>query len=76
VGALSYQWRRNGAIVAGASGATLAIPAATAAQAGDYTVTVRVSDNGTPVGTATGTVTVRLDRKGPRVVSVTPKATS
>ncbi|MBL9209890.1 MAG: immunoglobulin domain-containing protein [Opitutaceae bacterium] len=36
----TYQWRRNGTVVAGATGATLTLPSATATDAGDYTVTV------------------------------------
>jgi len=39
-GALRYQWRRNGVAIAGASNATLALPAATAVSAGDYEVIV------------------------------------
>ncbi len=39
LGAPSFEWRRNGAIVAGATAATLVISGATAAQEGTYTVT-------------------------------------
>ena len=39
-GALRYQWRRNGLAVAGATTATLSIPFATAANAGEYEVIV------------------------------------
>jgi sugar lactone lactonase YvrE len=47
-GGLSYQWRLNGAAIAGATGQTLNISNATAASAGDYTVTITNS-----AGTAT-----------------------
>ena len=39
-GALSYQWRKDGAVVAGATDATLRLPAVTAASAGAYSVVV------------------------------------
>ncbi|MBL9213690.1 MAG: MBL fold metallo-hydrolase [Opitutaceae bacterium] len=39
-GALRYQWRRNGLAVAGATTATLSIPFATTANAGEYEVIV------------------------------------
>ena len=39
LGAPSFEWRRNGTIVAGASSATLVISGASAAQEGTYTVT-------------------------------------
>ena len=39
LGAPSFEWRRNGAIVAGATSATLVISGASAAQEGTYTVT-------------------------------------
>lgn len=37
---LTYQWRRNGAAVAGATGSTLSLPAVSFAQAGYYSVAV------------------------------------
>ncbi|HNQ88878.1 MAG TPA: lamin tail domain-containing protein [Verrucomicrobiota bacterium] len=37
---LRYEWRRNGVVVAGATNAVLAIARVTAAEAGDYVVTV------------------------------------
>jgi N-acetylmuramoyl-L-alanine amidase len=37
---LAYQWRLNGVALAGATGATLVIPAAKAADAGDYSVVI------------------------------------
>jgi cyclophilin family peptidyl-prolyl cis-trans isomerase len=39
LGAPTFEWRRNGAIVAGATSATLVISGASAAQEGTYTVT-------------------------------------
>ena len=39
LGAPTFEWRRNGAIVAGATAATLVISGASAAQEGTYTVT-------------------------------------
>ncbi|MGE3313134.1 MAG: LamG-like jellyroll fold domain-containing protein, partial [Limisphaerales bacterium] len=39
---------------------------------GEYSIPIRVSDDGTPAGSATGSVIVRLDRRGPRVVAVSP----
>lgn len=54
---LTYEWQRNGTPIAGATGATLAIAAATAADAGVYTVTVR---NATTAAVSTpATLTVR-----------------
>jgi hypothetical protein len=47
-GALTYQWRKDGADLAGATGATLILSNATVAQAGAYSVVVRNS-----AGTAT-----------------------
>ncbi|HUR56965.1 MAG TPA: MBL fold metallo-hydrolase, partial [Opitutaceae bacterium] len=61
VGTLSYQWRRNGVAVSGATSSTLNIPAAGTGSAGDYTVVV--SD-------ANGPVTSRLAR----VLVATPNA--
>jgi pectin methylesterase-like acyl-CoA thioesterase len=37
---LAYQWKKDGANVAGGTGATLAFPSAAAADAGSYTVTI------------------------------------
>jgi len=57
---LSYQWRRNGAVIAGATGTTLTLTNVQAADAGSYTVTVT---NG--LGSVTSdpaTLSVRLAR--------------
>ena len=48
LGAPTFQWRRNGTAIPGATSATLVLPAATAANAGTYTV---LATNG--AGTAT-----------------------
>jgi hypothetical protein len=73
LGVLSYQWRRNGVIVAGASGATFAIPAATAAQAGDYTVTV--ADNNGPVTSRLARFVVEAPRPG-RLINLSVRASA
>jgi hypothetical protein len=62
---LAYQWKRNGAIIPGATGATLTLLSVTAAQAGEYTVVV---SNGT--GSATSSVaslTVHPDDGRPQI---------
>ncbi len=73
VGALSYQWRRNGLVVGGAAGANLAISAATPAQAGDYTVTV--TDANGPLTSRLARLTVDTPRPG-RLVNVSVRAAS
>ncbi len=73
VGALSYQWRRNGVVVAGATGASLAIAAATAANAGDYTVTV--TDSSGPLTSRMARLIVDTPRPG-RLVNVSVRASS
>ncbi len=67
LGAPTFEWRRNGAIVAGASSATLVISGASAAQEGTYTVTATnasgaaISDSVTlKTNTATATQVGRL----------------
>jgi predicted alpha/beta superfamily hydrolase len=49
-GGLTYQWRRNGTAIAGATGSTYSVPLPSSADAGVYTVTVT-----NPIGTATST---------------------
>ena len=44
---LTYQWQRNGAAIAGATSATLALNSVTASDAGDYTVVVSKSTGST-----------------------------
>jgi hypothetical protein len=53
---LQYQWRKDGAIVPGATAATLVISSATASSAGQYTVTV--SDGYNSVVSQPATLTV------------------
>ena len=52
-GPLSYQWRRNGVAVAGATGATLTLAGAQPADAGDYTALVSNSEGSVTSSVAT-----------------------
>jgi hypothetical protein len=52
-GGLSWQWNRNGAPIAGANRPFLALASSTAADAGDYTVTVTNSVNSDTSGVIT-----------------------
>lgn len=61
-GDLSYQWRRNGTAIEGATDATLTITDVTEAHAGSYTVAV-TDDEGTTVSNA-ATLTVGDDDGG------------
>ena len=72
-GALRYQWRRNGLVVAGATSATLPITAATATNAGDYEVIV--TDNNGPVVSRMARVAVDTPRPG-RLVNLSVRATT
>ncbi len=73
-GTLRYQWRRNGLVVAGATGATLAVTAAVAAtHAGDYEVIV--TDNNGPVVSRMARVAVDTPRPG-RLVNLSVRATA
>jgi hypothetical protein len=54
---LSYQWRRDGAPLAGATNATLLVPAVSAASAGNYSVVV--SSGGTPATSQSAPLTVQ-----------------
>jgi hypothetical protein len=58
-GQLQYQWRRNGADIAGATAANLNIPAASPADGGDYTVVVRNAAGSVTSDVATLTVVVQ-----------------
>jgi hypothetical protein len=53
---LSYQWRKNGGIIAGATGASLALSSVSTTDAGNYTV--QVSNSAGSVTSATATLTV------------------
>ena len=55
--ALSYQWRKNGADIAGATAAELALPSAIPADSGGYTVVVRDALGGS-ASTAPATLSV------------------
>lgn len=57
-GQLSYQWRKNGAAIAGATSATLTLPSVSTSDAGNYTVTV--SNAAGSVTSATLVLTVNV----------------
>jgi len=65
-GALTYQWRRNGAPLAGATGATLVLSNVTGALAGSFDVVVT-----NPAGTLTSNVAV-LGVRLPPVIATAP----
>ena len=69
--ALTYQWRRNGAALTGATAATLTLSPATAANAGDYTVVV--SDNNSPVTSRLARLVVETPRPG-RLINLSVRA--
>lgn len=72
-GALRYQWRRNGLAVPGGTTATLPIPSATAANAGDYEVIV--SDANGPQVSRTARLVVEPPLPG-RLVNLSVRATT
>ncbi len=51
--AITYQWRRDGVAIAGATGATLTLPSVTTTQAGTYTSVVTNSSGATTSNPAT-----------------------
>ncbi|MFN8003067.1 MAG: hypothetical protein U0X75_18860 [Acidobacteriota bacterium] len=55
---LSYQWRKNGAPISGATNSSFAIPAAAAADAGSYDVVVTGSCSAVTSSAATLTVPI------------------
>jgi hypothetical protein len=57
---LSYQWRKDGVNIPGATGSTYTIPSVTPANAGDYTVVVFGTCQPTPVTSAIAKLTVNL----------------
>ncbi len=70
-GALRYQWRRNGLLIAGATTAVLPISAASPANAGDYDVVV--TDANGPVVSRMARVTVDTPQPG-RLVNLSVRA--
>lgn len=61
-GPLRYQWRRNGVALVGATAASLALNAASAANAGDYTVIV--TDSNGPLTSRMARVAVETPQPG------------
>ncbi len=64
---LSYQWRRNGTNIAGATSATFVLSAVTTAEAGTYTVVVRNAAGS--VTSAGATLTVTAVAVAPRITT-------
>lgn len=73
-GDLAYQWQRNGAVIPGATGAVMRIPAVSTANAGDYTVLV-TSPRGSVVS-APARLTVGAPDLGARLVNLSVRATA
>jgi L-ascorbate metabolism protein UlaG (beta-lactamase superfamily) len=73
VSPVRYQWRRNGLVMAGATNASLAIPAASASNAGDYEVIV--TDANGPVVSRFARLMVETPRPG-RIVNLSVRATT
>lgn len=71
VGPLRYQWRRNGLLIAGATGSSLPISAAAPANGGDYEVIV--TDANGPVVSRMARVTVDTPQSG-RLVNLSVRA--
>jgi lysophospholipase L1-like esterase len=71
---LSYQWSKDGVAISGATGSTLTIPAATVADAGSYTCTVRdaasqeVTSSEATLGVTPSGITITLHPVGREVV--------
>ncbi|MEY2878117.1 MAG: hypothetical protein RLZZ15_497, partial [Verrucomicrobiota bacterium] len=70
-GPLRYQWRRNGVALVGATAATLPVAAASAANAGDYSVIV--SDANGPLTSRLARLTVETPRPG-RLINMSVRA--
>ena len=65
----TYQWSRNGTAIAGATSATLVIRGATAANAGNYTVTVGNGASGS-VTSAAASLTISDDTNFGRLINL------
>jgi L-ascorbate metabolism protein UlaG (beta-lactamase superfamily) len=72
-GVVRYQWRRDGVAVAGATNATLPIPAASVTHEGDYEVIL--TDNNGPVVSRMARLTVDTPRPG-RLVNLSVRGTA
>ena len=72
-GTLRYQWRRNGLVVPGATNATLPIPSAAAANAGDYEVIV--NDANGPLTSRMARLAIEAPRPG-KLVNLSVRATT
>jgi hypothetical protein len=66
-GPFTYQWRRNGAAIAGATSETFSIPVATTSDSGDYAVTITNSRG--VVLSATASVSVQPATSAPVIVA-------
>jgi CubicO group peptidase (beta-lactamase class C family) len=71
-GSLSYQWRRDGAAIAGATGDSLRLPTTTRADAGEYTVVV-TSPRGSVVS-APARLSVGTPDRSARLVNLSVRA--
>jgi uncharacterized repeat protein (TIGR02543 family) len=81
-GSLSYQWKKNGTDISGAQSSTLSINPVSSSYAGDYTVVVTNSKNGTTtsqtsnVATLTFATAVQLSTPSAPTVSATSGSTT
>ncbi len=71
-GTLSYQWRKDGASILGATQDTFSIPSVTAADAGSYDVVITHTLNGTT--TATTSLSVVLNVHTPPTILIQPQS--
>jgi hypothetical protein len=74
--ALSYQWRKDGVNISGATNATLALPAAKPADVGNYTVVITNSSGSTTSAIATLTVNTNGNDNGDGNTPVAPSVTT
>jgi len=72
--ALAYQWRRDGTALAGATTATLTLPAITAAQAGSYTVVVSNSAGSITSNAALVTVSAASPASASSIVNLSVRS--